>query len=250
MVSLTGTITISATATDGTDATADATPFTLTSALVITKSLKFDGVNDYIVGGSSLGVGEDWSVSFSVKMLNTARDNAIFSIIGYRGGRPSFLIGYEDSSQQLRFASWSVEWSINSYTITPDTNWHKMAATYNYATTTLKVYYDNVLIYTNTSWTINTSLTNVVYGFAEDWAFVGQKYGNIQVTDMRNHRATLTPTEVALVYANQLSGHESLLVPVTELVGQTTGYIDSIIGNSRMQLNNITSPFGIVLDAP
>jgi hypothetical protein len=43
VVSLTGTITISATATDGTDATADATPFTLTSALVITKSLKFDG---------------------------------------------------------------------------------------------------------------------------------------------------------------------------------------------------------------
>ena len=251
VVSLTGTITISATATDGIDATADATPFTLTSTLVIANSLKFDGVNDYIFGCSSLGVGEDWSVSFSVKMLNTARDNAFMSLQGYREVRPSFLIGYEDSSQQLRFASWNSNWgAINSYTITPDTNWHKMAATYNYATTTLKVYYDNVLIYTNTSWTINNSLINVVYGFTDDWPFVGEKYGNIQVTDMRNHRATLTPTEVALVYANQLSGHELSLVPVTELVGQTTGYIDSIIGNSRMQLNNITSPFGIVLDAP
>jgi hypothetical protein len=250
VVSLTGSITISATATDGTDATADATPFTLTSTLVIANSLKFDGVNDYIVGCSSLGVGEDWSVSFSVKMLNTARDNAFISLQGYRQGRPSFLIGYEDSSQELRFASWNTEWAVNSYTITPDTNWHKIVATYNYDTTTLKVYYDNVLIYTNTSWTINFSLTNLVYGFTDDWPLIGDRYGNIQVTDMRNHRATLTPTEVALVYNNQLSGHESSLVPVIESVGQTTGYIDSIIGNSRMQLNNMTSPFGIVLDAP
>jgi hypothetical protein len=62
VVSLTGSITISATATDGTDATADATPFTLTSTLVIANSLKFDGVNDYVIGTPMVQSSANFSV--------------------------------------------------------------------------------------------------------------------------------------------------------------------------------------------
>jgi hypothetical protein len=52
VITLTGTVTISATATDGTDATADATPFTLTvpNTYIGGKAVKTDGVVDRIHG--------------------------------------------------------------------------------------------------------------------------------------------------------------------------------------------------------
>lgn len=252
VITLTGTVTISATATDGTDATADATPFTLTSTIVITNSLKFDGVNDMTNGFYLPMLGENFSVSMWVKMNNTTVPTPFFQLKHITQSRPSLIVGYVPSLLGINAQSWSQEWTLNNFgTISADGDWHNLIVTYDYTLKILVIYWDGVVILNAATYYINFETGLINLAVASDWGYIGSKYGNINTADISVHNTVLTQTQAtAMQVLGTASGDEVQRYPITETVGTTSGYISDPIGGIPMQLLNMIAPYGVVADTP
>lgn len=248
-IDIVGAVAITARATDGTGATANATAFSFTANLVIDKAISFDGVNDYTYSWFTPQQNTSFSVTMRVKMNNTALITPMFSINEVGAQRDSFGICFNPTGNVITVHSWNAHW--NTYTIgsiTPDTNWHHLAVTFDSATNYVRVYWDGVLIGTR------TSAGN--YGYqkwqlfalarAHEVPYVGGKYGNMSIADPAIHNVTLSQVQVtALQTLGVVSGNEVQHYPVTEAIGTTTGYIADMSGTIPMQLINITSPNGV-----
>lgn len=239
VVSLTGSITISATATDGTDATADATPFTLTSALVITNALVFDGVNDYAIFTPRINSSDNFSVSMWIKLLSISGVEAVFTIGNMlNSGIAPFLFGYyNDKWEVLSDPGWNFS---DGYAWTRDTNWHHVTVTRSETTNEQLFYLDGVYV-------ANLGTQNLV-GLFDKFiiGFNNGTYGNMEISDFAIHNTVLTPAEITAMQAlGVTSGHEVQRFPFTESVGTTSGYITDIINGDQMIIRNMTSGFGV-----
>lgn len=252
VVSLAGTVTISATATEGATATADATPFTLTSTIVITNSLKFDGVNDMTNCFSLPMLGENFSVSMWVKMNNTTVPTPFFQLKDINSSKPSLIVGYVPSLLGINAQSWNQEWTLNNFgTISADGDWHNVIVTYDYTLKTLVIYWDGVVILNAATYYINFETGLINLAIASDWGYIGSRYGDINTADISVHNTVLTQTQAtAMQVLGTASGDEVQRYPITETVGTTSGYISDPIGGIPMQLFNMIAPYGVVADKP
>jgi len=250
-VSLTGSVIISATATDGTDATADATPFTLTSTLVIDHALNFDGVNDFAVGTSLLDIGSDFSVTNWFKFNTIANFVPIFGLAPFHSplAKPSFGCGFDYRDNQLKFFGWNNEWTNNGLTITPDLNWHHLAVNYDYSSQTVTVYLDNSLLGSMPSFNVSQPIDGLILGRFGDWPYVGGKYGSLRITDVRLNPNVLSLAQIDDVYNGLPSGDEIQWYAMDEPVGQPLRITD-FISNQKASVYNTIAPYGIIADAP
>jgi hypothetical protein len=246
VVSLTGTITISATATDGTDATADATPFTLTSTLVIANSLKFDGVNDYVVGKPLIQNNQDFSITFWFKLNSTASFESMVSFYNYSSVNASVGIAFYNGG--ISYLSHGTGWNFNrTIAWTPDLLWHHLTFTYNTSTGAKQILIDGV--------SLGTLQTDFIIG-AFDWFSMGfgfqkNQWGNLNMTDVAFHNGILTPSEIAAMQTlGVASGNEVQRYPFTEAAGTVTGNVNDTVANQQATLRNMLAPNGIVTDAP
>lgn len=215
----------------------------------LTNSLYLDGVNDTTTARFIPQIGESWSVSFWVKMENIARSNTFFSITDSLRDRPSFFLGYRQPISSIVVASWTTNWGAAGFAITPDTSWHQYTITYDFPSTTLKVYLDGVEEYSN-NWTFNQAFTQFSIGYTQDFPFVGQNYGNIKTADLRIFEKALTPTEVIDVVNNDSTVDPIQRYILDDGIGVTSGFLTDYVSNQLMLLKNITSPFGTNADIP
>ena len=247
VVSLTGSITISATATDGTDATADATPFMLTSTLVIANSLKFDGVNDYVIGTPMVQSSANFSITFWFKLNSLVGRQGLFSFYDlFNTSRDPLTLFYD--SNALYYLSKFNNWNFNrNIAWTGDTSWHHFTFTYNASTFVQYIYVDGV----NLGGLFNSQLTGDFDKFVMGNAQARTQYGNVNMTDISMHNVELSGAQVtALQTLGSASGNEVQRFPITESVGTISGQITDIVNNQKATLRNMTTGFGIVLDAP
>lgn len=249
VVTLTGAVTISATATQGTTATADATPFVLTSIFVLSNSLYLDGVNDTTTARFIPQLGEDWSVTFWVKMMNIGRSNTFFEIADIFGQRPVFIIGFRQPISSISLGSWSTKWGSAGFPITADTNWHNYSITYKHSTTTLTVFLDGVALYSS-AWTFNQPFTMFNIGYTGDMPYVGGNYGNIKMADLRIFSDVLTQAEVVDVMNDTSSVTPIQRYILDDGIGVASGFLTDYVSNQYLLLRGITSPFGTDADIP
>ena len=240
-VSLTGSVIISATATDGTDATADATPFTLTSNVVINQALKLDGVNDYALAVPKVSNELDWSISCRFKLNSLAGKPAIFSFIKNDYSRQSFGIYYK--ANEIYFLSWPWRWSFSAKTAwVGDLLWHSLIVTHKKSTNSTLIYIDGVLIGSD-GYNISQQFDLLILGRSLE----NNYYGNVYLADFNIHESTLTTGEVATLQTlGETSASSVQRYIFSETLGTTTGQLTDIVSNQTAWLRNITSPNGIV----
>lgn len=248
-IDIVGAVVITARATDGSGATANATAFAFTANLIIDKAISFDGVNDYTYSWFVPKQNTSFSVTMRVKMNNTALITPMFSINEVGAQRDSFCICFSPTGNVITVHSWNGSWDLYTIgSITPDTNWHHLTVTFNSATNHVKAYWDGVLIGTRTSAANYGHQKWQLFALARahEVPYVGGKYGNMTIADPAIHDVTLTQVQVtALQTLGAVSGNEVQHYPVTEAIGTTTGYIADMAGTIPMQLINITSPNGV-----
>jgi hypothetical protein len=240
-ISLTGSVIISATATDGTDATADATPFTLTSTLVIDHALKFDGVNDYATAIPIVENSGPLSFTFRFKLNDITRNNGIFQISSSVGR--TFMLGIKPTSvMTIQLNSFPIDIPISL-----DLNWHHFTITYG---ALVKVYLDGILVYTGApSVLFARDFDRFDLGVLNGWQFVtgANVFGNINVADFAFHDVELNSTQVtALQTLGAVSGHEVVRWPFSEPIGTVSGKLTDIVSDQKMSIRNMTSGFGII----
>lgn len=250
-VDIYGSVSVIASATDGSVGTSVTASSTLTVS-IIKNALACDGVSDRASGSIPFdGRFVDCSFSFWAKINNTATNNAFFSInsiVNAQATSPSFAMMYVSSNTTVRVASWPNEAGLASGTITPDTDYHFYTVTYNYAGRELKVYYDSVLLITVASWDFGYAWDCITLGYTNNYPFVGQDYGFINIKDFRVHDSELSLATVQAMYADDtlMSGDEVQWFPFTESIGTTTGNLTDVIENAKIGMDGITSPYGIV----
>ena len=246
VITLTGTITISATATDGTDATADATPFTLTSTIVITNSMKFDGVNDTTLATPLITYNQDFSVSFWFKMNSAAITNSLFSMgIKYNSSRLAITVFY--NINKIAVLSSGNGWNLNrNVAWTGDTNWHNLIVTNNNSTKAKEVFIDGVSIGIPNNDALSADFDYLMLGYG--W---GNNYGNVNIADFNIHNSILTAPQIAALQTVGATSANSVQRWIfNEAVGTTSGAVSDIVAGQKMNLRNMLAPNGIVADAP
>ena len=246
VVSLDGTVTISATATDGTDATADATPFTLTSTIVITNSMKFDGVNDTTLATPLITYNQDFSVSFWFKMNSAAITNSLFSMgIKYNSSRLAITVFY--NIDKIAVLSSGTGWNLNrNVAWTGDTNWHNLIVTNNNSTKAKEVFIDGVSIGIPNNDTLSADFDYLMLGYG-----FGNTYGNVNIADFNIHNSILTAPQIAALQTVGATSANSVQRWIfNEAVGTTSGAVTDIVAGQKMNLRNMLAPNGIVADAP
>ena len=246
VVSLTGTITISSTATDGTDATADATPFTLTSTIVITNSLKFDGVNDTTLATPLIRYNQDFSVSFWFKMNSAAVTNSLFSMgIKYNSTRLAITVLYNINN--ITVMSSGTGWNLNrNVAWAGDTNWHNMVVTNNNSTNEKEVFIDGVSIGVPNSAALSADFDYLMLGYGYN-----NNYGNVNIADFNIHDSVLTSLQIAALQTVGATSVNSVQRWIfSEPVGTVNGSVTDIVAGQKMNLRNMLAPNGIVADAP
>ena len=246
VVSLTGTVTISATATQGTTATADATPFTLTSTIVITNSLKFDGVNDTTLATPLIVRNQDFSVSFWFKMNSASVTNSLFSMgIKYDSNRLALTVFYNVNN--ITVLSSGTGWNLNrNVAWAGDTNWHNMVVTNNNSTNLIEIFIDGASIGVP-NWdalTADFDYLLLAYGF-------NYNYGAVNIADFNIHDSVLTSLQIAALQTVGATSANSVQRWIfSEAVGTVSGSVTDIVNNQKATLSKMTLPFGIVADAP
>lgn len=219
----------------------------------ITNSISFDGVNDRTIGSFIPMIGEDFSISTFVKMNNIATNVPFFGVSDALNSRPALLLGYRSSTGEVSASSWNAEWNNNAGgAIVADTDWHNLIVTYDYSAQTIKIYWDGVEIVNTASFGMTLVKMDVLFlGWARDWPNVGADYGDINLTDYKVYSEVLSVGNVATLQTLGAStGTEVQWYPITEAVGTTSGYITDIVSNQLQRLDNMTAPYGIVIDAP
>ena len=243
VVTLTGAVTISATATQGTAATADATPFALTSTLVITKGISFDGVNDFAVSGLPKINLANFSISLRFKMASTAGTTSLYSFAALNpsGGRPAQGMYY--SANAFIFLSENAYTFAQTLPWVGDTNSHVFTMRYNSTVAKVEIFIDGVSLGVCPSPVVYTvGFWSLVLGRA----YVFTNYGNIKMTDVRVFNHYLTTGQIAtLQTAGAAVGNEVLWYPFTEAVG-TTSLATDLINSYQLAMYNMTAPNGIV----
>jgi hypothetical protein len=243
-----GSVAVAASARDGSTGVSVSATSTLTVG-VVKNACAFDGVNDRAAGGIIYdGRFEDHAFTFWAKIDNTAANQAFFSIMEFGVENPSLAMAYVVSGSTIRIAGYSLENNIYSGAITADTDYHFYTLSYNYATKLMSVYYDNALLFTVASWDYSQPWDVIGFAYMRTLPFIGTDYGNITMKDFRIHDAQLDLATVQAMYADDtvMSGSEVQWFPFYEPIGTTTGKITDIIADRKMNLNNMTSPFGIV----
>lgn len=138
-----------------------------------TKSLLFDGVDDYIYLGSSTGLGftGDFTLSAWVKTSATGTDQMIIDA----STNPSVGSGYAmylRSTGVIRFWSYSATNSINSTTTLLPNTWYHIAATHDRIGLENKLYINGVLDVSGASGSFNpTSMANLRIGASALFGF-------------------------------------------------------------------------------
>lgn len=242
-VSLTGSVIISATATDGSDATADATPFTLTSTLVIDHALKFDGVNDYAVSGLPKIDLANFSISFVFQLNSTAGRTSLYSFASLNPspGQPAQGMYYE--SNAFTFLSQSAYSFGQTLPWTGDTDAHVFTMRYNSTVRAVEIFIDGVSLGVCAQLaTYSTAIWSLVLGRA----YVFTNYGNVKLTDVRvfNHYLSIAEIATLQTLGNPV-GNEVLWYPFTEAIGTTTVAKDLLTGY-ELAMYNMTAPNGII----
>lgn len=242
-----GVVSITARATDGSGATANATPFAFTSTLVITNSVLFDGVNDYIVAHSQIQNTQSFSVSFWFKMNNPSAITPLFSFKHYSTAGIIPLTVYYNSNAIYYLSASGYNFNRNTAWV-GDMLWHHFTFTYDSGTPkVMRIYVDGVELTLPFSDTFTGLFDMVVLASGYDTG----RYGNINIADFSLHDSVLTPAEITSMQTlGVTSGHEVQRYPFTEAAGTTTGSIVDVIGSQNAELRNFVAPNGIVADTP
>ena len=247
VITLTGTVTISATATDGTDATADATPFSLTSTLVIANSLKFDGVNDYATATPLIQQDSDFSITFWFKLNSLTGSQGLIGIYNELNTSKDALNLYYDTNyiKYLSNNSWSEAAQIPW---TGDLNWHHFTFTYSASTGGQAIYIDGASLGVLP---VQNIITRYFDKIAIGLVRAHVRYGNVTLADLGLHDSILNQSTITSMQTiGVASGSEVQRWVMDRPIGTTEGFIVDIINKQRMILRNMTTGFGIVADAP
>ncbi len=159
-----------------------------------TKSLLFDGVNDYVDLGSSIGLGfsNDFTLSAWVKTSALGANQFIVDA----SNSASLGHGYSlrlNTSGTVRFWSYSAASAIDSATTLLSNTWYHICATHNRIGLENKIYINGVLDVSGASGTFNpTSMANLRVGSSV--LFSGTFNGNIDEPCFFNR--IVTPAEI------------------------------------------------------
>ena len=248
-----GSVAVAASARDGSTGVSVSATSTLTVG-VVKNACSFDGVND-VVEGTIVYDGRfiDHSFSFWAKwnVAPTGAQNSAFLSIELFGSNPCFGLTYTAyGGGRYQIISYPLN-TANSYVsgiIAADTDYHFYTVTYDYSATTIKVYRDGLLIITQTTWNYQEQWGSLIFAYNRNYPFQGLSRGNITMKDFRIHDSELDLATIQAMYADDtlMSGSEVQWIPFYEPIGTTTGNITDIIADRKMNLNNMTSPYGIV----
>lgn len=244
VVGINGTVTVSASARDGSTGVSVAATSTLTVSVAITKWLDFDGVNDYgVIGLPRITYDTAWSMNFVFQMASTAGRTPLYTMAATNtAGRPVTMMYYE--SNAFIFVGLGGNWNFNrTLPWTGDTDQHIFTVRYDSATTLLEIFIDGVSLGT-------FSYSSLVDPF---WALILARgavnfgnYGNVKIGDFKLYNYNLSNADVATLQTLGASlGNEQIWLPITEAVGTTDTCYD-IVNNAPLVLYGVVSPYGVV----
>ena len=250
-----------------------------------TKSLQFDGVNDYVNLGIPTWANETqfrntMTVECWFKTTNTSPQPQEFPTLVARnigGGQSNssqfalFMVGTFDQANNgaVGFGVTSGSSNIGLYVISSplkynDGKWHHVAGTYTSSGGTASLYVDGVLVKTESNANIGaTSATHYTSIPIMIGCDAGQLVGNLNrnfqgsISDVRIWNVLRTPEQISDNYRRRLIGNEDRLMgywPLNQGYGSGwtvyTSVIDKTVTRQFGTLTNFASPSSSWVDSP